>query len=128
MRDGEQQRYAKKIPALTIYLSVAKRCRFWYFSCGAVFSDVSQLNIDGTILRGITFTQPARFAARFGIAVNVHPGPDHPHARPFGFDIQARQDGKLIARYQRAGVCREVRRSSGIFTDCPLTDFKNFPR
>jgi hypothetical protein len=128
LRVGEQVRYAKKIPDLTIYLSVPKRCRYWYMSCGAVFATVSAINIDGVILHGLPFTQPLRWAARDGISVNVHPGPDLPHARPFGFDIQARQSGRLIARYQRAGICREVRRSSGIFHYCPLTVLKNFPR
>jgi hypothetical protein len=54
---------------------------------------------------------------------------DPAHPRPFGFDIQARQDGKLIARYRRAGLCREVRRPAGdLFTTCRMSVVKNFPR
>ena len=126
MRPLEAIRYHKRIPALTVYLSTAKRCRFWYFSCGAVFSEVSSLMPDGSISRGLPFTQPHRYAARFGIDVTTRPSGRLP--RPFGFDIQARQSGKLIARYRRAGTCREVRRASGLFEDCQLSVLKNFPR
>ena len=100
---GERKRYAKKIPVLTMFLSVAKACRFWYLSCGAVFSQV-----DATTRKGaethVHVLQPALAVRR------AH---RDPHAdgcmgvspRRFGFDIQVRQDGRLIARYQRAGVC-----------------------
>ena len=125
MRDGERRRAKVRQP--NRILGTARGCQPGWFSCGAVFSEVDQLNVDGTILRDLSFTHPARIDARFGIEVDTRPGADRPRPRPFGFDIQARQDGRLIARYQRAGICREVRRASGIFTDCRLSVMKNFP-
>jgi hypothetical protein len=126
MRDADRRHYGKRIPPLTVYLSTAKRCRFWYLSCGAVFSEVGALGRDGSILRGLPFSQPARFTAASGVSVDVRPS-GRP-TQPFGFDIQARQSGRLVARYRRAGVCRDVRRSSGIFRDCRLSVLKNRPR
>jgi hypothetical protein len=126
MREGERNGAKVRQPGRV--LGTSRGCQPGWFSCGAVFSEVRQLNVDGSILRGLSFTHPARIDARFGIDVDTRAGADHPRPRPFGFDIQARQDGKLIARYQRAGLCREVRRSSGIVTDCRLSVVKNFPR
>lgn len=57
-----------------------------------------------------------------------HVTPGAKKVQPFGFDIQARQDGKLIARYQRAGTCREIRRFGSDHLDCPPKVVKNFPR
>ena len=125
MRDGEQRPGVKGRPRNTI-LGTRRGCEISDFSCGAVFAEVGQLNIDGSLLRGLSFNRPFRYAARFGVDVDVRPG--GVKVRPFGFDIQARQDGKLIARYQRAGVCRDVRRFGGIFRDCPLSVVKNYPR
>ncbi|HEY7453614.1 MAG TPA: hypothetical protein VH683_03550 [Thermoleophilaceae bacterium] len=126
VRAADRRHYGKHIPPLTVYLSTAKRCRFWYLSCGAVFSEVGALNYDGSILRGLPFSQPARYNAGYGVSVDVRPSGKP--VQPFGFDIQARQGGKLIARYRRAGTCRDVRRSSGIFRDCRLSVLKNYPR
>jgi hypothetical protein len=126
MREGERDGAKVRQPGRV--LGTSRGCQPGWFSCGAVFSEVRQLNVDGSILRGLSFTHPARIDARFGIDVDTRAGADHPRPRPFGFDIQARQDGKLIARYQRAGICREVRRASGIVTDCRLSVIKNFPR
>ena len=126
MRDRDRKRYRKRIPALTVYLSTAKRCRYWYLSCGAVFSEVSALNYDGSILRGLPFSQPARYNTSYGIDVSTRPS-GRP-TQPFGFDVQARQSGRLLARYRRAGVCRDVQRSSGLFRDCQLSVLKNKPR
>jgi hypothetical protein len=126
MREGERSGATVRQPGRV--LGTSRGCQPGWFSCGAVFSEVRQLNVDGSILRGLSFTHPARIDARFGIDVDTRAGADHPRPRPFGFDIQARQDGKLIARYQRAGICREVRRASGIVTDCRLSVIKNFPR
>lgn len=126
MREGEQVKYDKRIPPLTVYLSTAKRCRFYNLSCGPVFSDVDSIQPGGDHLRVLAFTQPARWAAPNGINVDVRPSgqPD----QPFGFDVQVRQAGRLLARYRRAGRCRDVRRSTGIFRDCRLTAKSNQPR
>ncbi|HKP20169.1 MAG TPA: hypothetical protein VJT68_01535 [Thermoleophilaceae bacterium] len=126
MREGERRRAEVRQPGRI--LGTARGCQPGWFSCGAVFSEVRQLNVDYTILRGLSFTHPARIDARFGIDVDTRAGADHPRPRPFGFDIQARQDGRLIARYQRAGICREANTSRGIVTDCRLSVVKNFPR
>jgi hypothetical protein len=126
MRDADRRHYSNRIPPLTVYLSTAKRCRVWYLSCGAVFSEVGALNRDGSILRGLPFSQPARFNAPYGVSVDVRPSGKA--VQPFGLDIQARQAGKLIARYRRAGTCRDVHRSSGLFRDCRLSVLKNRPR
>ena len=126
MRDGEQVKYDKRIPPLTVYLSTAKRCRFYSLSCGAVFSDVSSIQRGGDHLRTLAFTQPARWAAPDGIGVDVRPS-GRPN-QPFGFDVQVRQAGRLLARYRRAGRCRDVRRSTGIFRGCRLTVVRNHPR
>jgi hypothetical protein len=125
MRDGE--RNGAKVRQPGRILGTARGCQPGWFSCGAVFSEVRQLNVDYTILRSLSFVRPARVDARFGIEVDVRAGADHPRPRPFGFDIQARQDGKLIARYQRAGICREANTSRGIVTDCRISVVKNFP-
>jgi hypothetical protein len=126
MRDGEQVKYDKRIPPLTVYLNTAKRCRFYYLSCGPVFSQVASILRGGDILRTLAFTQPARWAAPEGINVNVRPS-GQPN-QPFGFDVQVRQTGRLLARYRRAGRCRDVRRSTGLFRDCRLTVIRNQPR
>ncbi len=122
MRPGERRHYAKKLPAFTPFLSQGQLCRFWYLSCGAVFSQV-----EATRLHTLSFRQPSRWAAPFGILVAtdaVGPSP-----RRFGFDIQARQDGRLIARYQRAGVCRDAPGTlGGVVNRCELVAIKNFSR
>lgn len=123
MRPGERRRYAKKIPALTPSLSQAQACRYWYLSCGNIFSQVQATSFPGTL----SFSQPSRWAAPSGILVAA--SPLGPWPRPFGYDIQVRQDGRLIARYRRAGVCREAAVSlGGIVNDCRLSVVKNFPR
>jgi hypothetical protein len=124
MRPGERKRYSKAIPALTPFLSMGKACRYWYFSCGAVFSEV---NSEGSGGRTLSFKQPSRWAAPFGILVATYPMGLLP--RRFGFDIQARQSGRLLARYRRAGVCREVPGPfGGVSSDCTLSAVRNYPR
>ena len=113
MRTGDRVKYDKRIPPLTVYLSTAKRCRFWNLSCGPVFSEVASIQPGGDILQTLPFTQPARFAAPDGITVNVRPS-GRPN-QPFGFDMQVRQTGRLLARFRRAGRCRDEHRSTGIF-------------
>ena len=122
MRPGDRRHYARKLPAFTPSLSQGQLCRFWFLSCGAVYSQV-----EATRLHTLSFRQPSRWAAPFGILVAtdaIGPSP-----RRFGFDIQARQDGRLIARYQRAGVCRDAPGSlGGVVNRCELLVIKNFSR
>ena len=129
MRDGERRPRVKGRPS-NVFLGTHRGCEISDFSCGAVFAEVGQLNVDYTYLRKLSFNRPLAIDARFGVVVDVRSGAVDPaHPRPFGFDIQARQDGKLIARYRRAGLCREVRRPAGdLFTTCRMSVVKNFPR
>jgi hypothetical protein len=127
MRPGERKRYAKKIPALGPFLSRAKACRYWYLSCGAVFSQVEATTRGGAQIQSLSFRQPSRFAAPTGILVQTDAIGVSP--RRFGFDIQARQGGRLIARYQRAGVCHDEPGSlGGVVNRCQISVVKNFPR
>jgi hypothetical protein len=122
MRPGDRRHYARKLPAFTPFSSQGQLCRFWYLSCGAVFSQV-----DAERLHPLSFRQPSRWAAPFGILVATYP--TGPSPRRFGFDIQARQDGRLIARYQRAGVCRDAPGSlGGVVNSCELLVVKSFSR
>jgi hypothetical protein len=124
MRPGDRKHYSKKLPALTPFLSQAKACRYWYLSCGAVHS-----HVDANRFGYLSFRQPSRWAAPSGILVEARED-EGPSPRHFGFDIQARQDGRLIARYQRAGVCRNTPGPfSGVYGEsCQTTALKNFPR
>jgi hypothetical protein len=120
MRPGDRKRYAKKLPAFMESLSQAQACRYWYLSCGAVLSRVVAKSFPGTL----SPRQPSRWAAPDGIIVATSAARSR-----FGFDIQARQDGRLIARYRRAGVCHAVPGPFGTHTTtCTVTAFKNFPR
>jgi hypothetical protein len=124
MRPGERKRYAKKIPVLGPFLSQAKACRYWYLSCGAVFSEVDATTRQGAQIRNLSFSQPSRFAAPTGILMQTDTVGLSP--RRFGFDIQVRQDHRLIARYRRAGVCRDAPGSlGGVVNDCEVSVVKN---
>jgi hypothetical protein len=126
MRPGERKSYSKKIPAFTPFLSDRQACRYWYFSCGAVFSQVKSESPQGAE-RSLSFKQPSRWAAPFGILVATYPMGLMP--RHFGFDIQARQAGRLLARFRRAGVCREVPGMfGGVASKCTLSAIRNYPR
>jgi hypothetical protein len=128
MRDGERRPGVKGRPR-NVFLGTHRGCELSDFSCGAVFAEVEQLNVDYTPLRRLSFNRPFAIDARFGVTVDVRAGADNTRPRPFGFDIQARQDGRLIARYRRAGVCREVRRPAGdLFHQCRISVVKSFPR
>lgn len=127
MRTAEQLRYRTRLPNLA-YATTAQVCRFWWLTCGPVFASVAQLNVnnrgrpdlDGSnaILRTLARTQPARWAAEFGIVITATPGAARP--QQFGYDLQVRQDGRLLARVRRAGRCVSLRRSTGIFDKCTL--------
>jgi hypothetical protein len=127
MRVEEQRKYKTRLPGLA-NATFAQLCRFWWLTCGPANAHVGQLNLnsrgrpdlDGSnaILRSLARTQPARWAAEFGIVVSAFPGAGK--NRPFGFDVRVRQAGRLLARVRRAGRCVDVRRSSGIFHRCTI--------
>ena len=127
MRAGEQLKYKGRLPNLA-YATFRQKCRFWWMTCGPVNADVASLNLnergrpdlDGSnaILRVLAHSQPARWAAEAGIVVNAFPGAGR--NRPFGFDVQVRQAGRLLARVRRAGRCVDVPRNGGFFHRCTI--------
>jgi hypothetical protein len=129
MRTAEQIRYHSRLPNLA-YATTAQKCKFWWLTCGPTFAHVAQLNVNsrGTgpdlsgsnaVLRSLAYSQPARWAARFGITITATPGARRPNA--WGYDIQVRQGGRLLARVRRAGRCRTEHRSYGLFDHCKLS-------
>lgn len=128
MRTAEQLKYRAHLPNLA-YATTAQKCRSWWFTCGPTFANLAQLNIDNrgrpdlsgsnSILRSLAYSQPARWAARYGIVVTATPGARRPNA--WGYDIQVRQAGRLLARVRRAGRCRTEHRSYGLFDLCKLS-------
>jgi hypothetical protein len=80
---------------------------------------IERPDLDGSnsILQSLAFTQPARWAAPYGITANARGGA---RQKPFGYDVQVRQAGRLVARVRRVGRCVLERRSVGIFRACKL--------
>lgn len=127
MREAEQLRYRTRLPNYA-YATFPQLCASWWLTCGPVNSHLGQLNVnnggrpdlDGSnaILRPLAFSQPARWAVRYGFTVSAFPGAAK--NRPFGYDVQARQAGRLLARVRKAGRCVDIRRSSGIFHSCTI--------
>jgi hypothetical protein len=127
MRTAEQLKYRTHLPN-PAYATFAQLCRYWWVTCGPANAEVAQLNVnnrglpdlDGSnaILRPLAFTQPSRWAVRYGLVVSAFPGAGK--NRPFGFDVQVSQAGRLLAHVRRAGRCVEVRRSSGLFHQCTI--------
>jgi hypothetical protein len=129
MRTGEQVRYGKRLPNLA-YATTPQKCRFWWLTCGVTFAHVDQLNVNNrgtgpdlsgsnSILRSLAYSQPARWAARFGVVITATPGAKRPNA--WGYDIQVSQGARLLARVRRAGRCRTEHRSYGIYDHCKLS-------
>jgi hypothetical protein len=142
MRDAEQVNYHKKLPNLA-YATTPQKCRFWWFACGPAFAHVAELNyndkalnrgrelpdLDGSnaILRDLAYSQPSRWAAPLGIVIQANPGVASPQL--FGYDIQVRQGGRLLARVRRAGRCQNVRVPGGIRDfNCKLSRNKTLLR
>ncbi len=69
----------------------------------ALSRGVVEPNLDGA-LKLLARTQ-ARSAARFGAAIDVFLGGTA--KRPFGYDLQVRQSGRVLARVRRAGDCHD---------------------
>jgi hypothetical protein len=40
--------------------------------------------------------------------------------RPFGFDVQVKQAGRVLARVRRAGRCVDTPRNGGIIHSCTI--------
>lgn len=127
MRTAEQIRYRGRLPNLA-YATFKQKCRFWWFTCGPVNAELARLNIDSrgrpdlsgsnAIAGPLAFSQPLRWAARYGIVVDAFPGAAR--NRPFGFDVQARQSGRLLARVRRAGRCTDTPLNGGFFHRCKV--------
>jgi hypothetical protein len=125
MRTGEQIRYRARLPNLA-YATFPQKCRFWWFICGPVNSHVGSLNVNSrghpdlggsnAILRSLAYSQPSRWSARYGIVVTTFPGAGR--NRAFGFDVQVRQSGRLLARVRRAGRCTDRPLNGGIVHRC----------
>lgn len=139
MRDADQVKYRTRLPN-PAYMTVPQACRFYYVTCatpfaqGGAFTEVSRIFLDDRALnRGIekgdvngsrellARTQPSRTSARYGILVEARPGGVRlGQPRPFGYDVQVRQSGRLIARLRQAGRCVERRLPQGLFTQCRI--------
>ena len=127
MRVEEQVKYRGHLPNLA-YATFVQKCKFWWFICGPVNSDVAALNrnarghpdLDGNnaILQTLAYSQPSRWAAELGIIVSAFPGAGR--NRPFGFDVQVRQSGRLLARLRRAGRCTDTPRGGGLVHRCKV--------
>lgn len=127
MRVGEQLKYKTRLPGLA-NITYRQLCRYWWITCGPVNAEAAQLNLndrgrpdlDGNnaILRSLAFTQPARWAAEYGITVDAFPGAGK--NRPFGMDVQVKQAGRLLARVRRAGRCVDIPRNGGLFHQCKV--------
>jgi hypothetical protein len=142
MREAEQLKYPGQRLPNPAYATTAQMCRFWWLTCGPTFAELASLNYDdralnrgierpdldgsNSILHGLAYTQPARWAASLGIVINVRPGAAK--VQRFGYDVQVRQAGRLLARVRRAGRCGSERRSTGIFYSCKLSRSKTLLR
>jgi hypothetical protein len=139
MRTADQIRYRTRLPGLAT-ATVAQVCRFYSLACatpfapGGAFVEVSRMFLDDRALRrgierpdinnGLAMlarTQPFKTAARYGIMVEARPGGVRlGRPRPFGYDVQIRQSGRLIARVRSAGRCVERRLPQGLVNQCRI--------
>ena len=134
MRTEEQLKYKGHLPNLA-YATTAQKCRSWWMTCGPAFGEIASLRVDdrglrrgverpdldgsNSILQTLAYTQPARWAAPYGIVINARPGAAK--VQRFGWEVQVRQGGRLLARVRRAGRCGTERRSFGLFYSCKLS-------
>jgi hypothetical protein len=133
MRTVDQVKYATKLPD-PFHLGVAGRCRLYLLTCGAVFSEVARPFLDTDALqRGVekadiddgakllARTQPSLEAARYGVTIEARPGAVREgKPRPFGYDVQVRQSGRVVARVRVAGRCVERRLAQGLVVQCRI--------
>jgi hypothetical protein len=127
MRTREQVKYRGSLPN-PAYATTRQMCRFWWLFCGPAFARVASLNVDdrglnrgierpdldgsNSILRLLAYSQPSRWAAPYGITIQANPSVSSPQL--YGYDIQVRQAGVLLARVRRAGRCENLRVRGGI--------------
>jgi hypothetical protein len=133
MRTVDQVKYSKTLPD-PFHLGVAGRCRYYLLTCGAVFSEVARPFLDTDALqRGVEKadinggvkllprSQPSLEAARYGVTIEARPGAVREgKPRPFGYDVQVRQSGRLVARVRVAGRCVERRLAQGLVVQCRI--------
>ena len=139
MRAADQVKYRTRLPNQA-YMTVPQACRFYYVTCatpfgpGGVFTEVARLYLDDRALnRGIekgdvngslellARSQPSKISARYGILVEARPGSVREgHPRPFGYDVQVHQSGRLIARVRQAGRCVQRRLPQGLVVQCRI--------
>jgi hypothetical protein len=133
MRTVDQIKYSKTLPD-PFHLGVVGRCRYYLLTCGAVFSEVSRPFLDTDALaRGVEKadingaakllprSQPSLEAARYGVTIEARPGAVREgKPRPFGYDVQVRQSGRLVARVRVAGRCVERRLAQGLVVQCRI--------
>jgi hypothetical protein len=66
-------------------------------------------------------SQPSLEAARYGVTIEARPGAVRAgKPRPFGYDVQVRQSGRVVARVRLAGRCLERRRAQGLVVQCRI--------
>jgi hypothetical protein len=133
MRTVDQIKYRKKLPSL-FFIKTARLCKFFLLTCGAVTSEVARPFLDTDALqKGIekadvngaakllARTQPALEAVRYGAVIKATPSAARiGKPRPFGYDVQVRQSGRLVARARLAGRCFERHDSRGNFVTCRI--------
>jgi hypothetical protein len=133
MRTVDQVKYSRTLPD-PFHLGVAGLCKLYLLTCGAVFSEVSRPFLDTDALeRGVEKadindgvkllprTQPSLEAARYGVTIEARPGAVREgKPRPFGYDVQVRQSGRLVARVRVAGRCVERRLAQGLVVQCRI--------
>jgi hypothetical protein len=139
MRTADQVRYRTRLPNKA-YMTVPQACRFYYLTCatpfgpGGAFVEVARLYLDDRALnRGIekgdvngsldllARSQPSKTSARYGILVEARPGGVREgRPRPFGYDVQVHQSGRLIARVRQAGRCAQNRLPQGLVVQCRI--------
>jgi hypothetical protein len=133
MRTVDQIEYRKKLPSL-FFVKPATLCKFFFLSCGAVTSNVARLFLDTDALQHgiekadvngsaelLARTQPGLVAVRYGAVIQVNPSAARiGKPRPFGYDVQVRHSGRLVARVRMAGRCFERHDSRGNFVTCRI--------
>ena len=138
MRTVDQIEYPRKLPSL-FFIKTARLCKFFLLTCGAVTSDVARPFLDTDALqKGIekadingsakllARTQPGLEAVRYGAVIKVNPSAARiGKPRPFGYDVQVRHSGRLVARVRMAGRCFERHDSRGNFVTCRILKKRN---
>jgi hypothetical protein len=139
MRAADQIKYRTHLPN-PAYMTVPQACRFYYVTCaspfapGGAFTVISRLYLDDRALQHgiekgdvngslslLARSQPNKVSARYGIMVEARPGSVREgHPRPFGYDVQVHQSGRLIARLRQAGRCVERRLPQGLVNQCTI--------